>query len=147
MKARSFRYVRPGSLAAVEVGRPAERGDLVARVVDVVFLRHRPAGLGHQVGERIADCSLACVAEVQWSGRVGRHEFHLHTLAGTDRALAIGLAGGIGYLVLPIGIMILFSFNDSPIPNLWRGFTLKWYAALAYVRPDFEPATMPICSR
>jgi ABC-type spermidine/putrescine transport system permease subunit I len=22
-------------------------------------------------------------------------------------------------------------FNDSPMPNVWRGFTLKWYAALA----------------
>ena len=26
---------------------------------------------------------------------------------------------------------MLYSFNDSPIPNVWRGFTLKWYAALA----------------
>ena len=25
----------------------------------------------------------------------------------------------------------LFSFNDSPVANVWRGFTLKWYAALA----------------
>ena len=22
----------------------------------------------------------------------------------------------------------MFSFNDSPLPNIWRGFTLKWYA-------------------
>ena len=27
--------------------------------------------------------------------------------------------------------LVLYSFNDSPIPNVWRGFTLKWYAALA----------------
>jgi putrescine transport system permease protein len=27
--------------------------------------------------------------------------------------------------------LIVFSFNDSPIPNAWRGFTLKWYAQLA----------------
>jgi len=26
--------------------------------------------------------------------------------------------------------LIVFSFNDSPLPNVWRGFTLKWYAAL-----------------
>ena len=26
--------------------------------------------------------------------------------------------------------LVIFSFNDSPIPNVWRGFTLKWYAAL-----------------
>jgi len=27
--------------------------------------------------------------------------------------------------------LVIFSFNDSPIPNVWRGFTLKWYVALA----------------
>jgi putrescine transport system permease protein len=26
---------------------------------------------------------------------------------------------------------VLYSFNDSPLPNVWRGFTLKWYGALA----------------
>ena len=39
----------------------------------------------------------------------------------------------LGYLFLyvPIVALVLYSFNDSPIPNIWRGFTLKWYAALA----------------
>ncbi len=39
---------------------------------------------------------------------------------------------GLGYafLYLPILALIVFSFNDSPLPNVWRGFTLKWYAAL-----------------
>jgi hypothetical protein len=35
------------------------------------------------------------------------------------------------FLYLPIVALVVFSFNDSPVPNLWRGFTLKWYAALA----------------
>ena len=26
--------------------------------------------------------------------------------------------------------LVIFSFNDSPVPNVWRGFTLKWYASL-----------------
>ena len=40
---------------------------------------------------------------------------------------------GLGYafLYLPIVALVLYSFNDSPIPNVWRGFTLKWYAALS----------------
>ena len=40
---------------------------------------------------------------------------------------------GLGYLFLyvPIVALVIYSFNDSPIPNVWRGFTLKWYAALA----------------
>ncbi len=35
------------------------------------------------------------------------------------------------FLFLPIVALIIYSFNDSPIPNVWRGFTFKWYAALA----------------
>ena len=40
---------------------------------------------------------------------------------------------GLGYLFLyvPIGALVLYSFNESPVPNLWQGFTLKWYRALA----------------
>ena len=35
------------------------------------------------------------------------------------------------FLYLPIFALVLFSFNDSTVPNVWRGFTLRWYAALA----------------
>jgi len=41
------------------------------------------------------------------------------------------LSVGYFFLYVPIVALVLFSFNDSPVPNLWRGFTLKWYAALA----------------
>jgi putrescine transport system permease protein len=34
-------------------------------------------------------------------------------------------------LYLPIVALVVYSFNDSPVPNSWRGFTLKWYYALA----------------
>ena len=40
------------------------------------------------------------------------------------------LALGFIFLYLPIVALVLYSFNDSPLPNVWRGFTLKWYAAL-----------------
>lgn len=40
------------------------------------------------------------------------------------------LAGGYAFLYLPILALLVYSFNDSPIPNVWAGFTLKWYAAL-----------------
>ena len=40
------------------------------------------------------------------------------------------LGAGFVFLYLPIVALILYSFNDSPLPNVWRGFTLKWYAAL-----------------
>ena len=41
------------------------------------------------------------------------------------------LALGFVFLYLPIVALVIFSFNDSPLPNLWRGFTLRWYGALA----------------
>ena len=40
------------------------------------------------------------------------------------------LGAGYVFLYLPIVALVLYSFNDSPIPNVWRGFTLKWYLAL-----------------
>jgi putrescine transport system permease protein len=40
------------------------------------------------------------------------------------------LSLGYVFLYLPIVSLVVLSFNDSPIPNVWRGFTLKWYAAL-----------------
>jgi len=40
------------------------------------------------------------------------------------------LSLGYAFLYLPIVALVLYSFNDSPVPNVWQGFTLKWYAAL-----------------
>ncbi|HMM85995.1 MAG: ABC transporter permease [Gammaproteobacteria bacterium] len=40
------------------------------------------------------------------------------------------LSLGYLFLYLPIVALVVYSFNDSPVPNVWRGFTLKWYAAL-----------------
>ena len=34
------------------------------------------------------------------------------------------------FLYLPIAALVVFSFNDSAVPNVWNGFTLRWYAAL-----------------
>ena len=41
------------------------------------------------------------------------------------------LGAGYLFLYIPIVALVLFSFNDSPVPNVWRGFTVKWYQALA----------------
>lgn len=52
--------------------------------------------------------------------------------AQVNRWFARGwLAAGFLFLYLPIVALVVFSFNDSPVPNVWRGFTLKWYAELA----------------
>jgi putrescine transport system permease protein len=44
------------------------------------------------------------------------------------------LIAGYAFLYLPIVALVLYSFNDSPLPNVWRGFTFKWYAALVHDR-------------
>ena len=41
------------------------------------------------------------------------------------------LSLGYAFFYVPIAALVLYSFNDSPVPNVWHGFTLKWYEALA----------------
>ncbi len=55
-------------------------------------------------------------------------------MSASSAGKAVGkawLIGGYLFLYLPIVALVVYSFNDSPIPNVWAGFTLKWYAALA----------------
>lgn len=48
------------------------------------------------------------------------------------RLLKAAYAAGVYlFLYIPIAVLIAFSFNDSKYGASWRGFTLKWYAALA----------------
>ena len=52
-------------------------------------------------------------------------------MAAVNRWFGRGwLSLGFVFLYLPIVALVLYSFNNSPVPNVWRGFTLKWYAAL-----------------
>ncbi|NEO27654.1 MAG: ABC transporter permease [Kamptonema sp. SIO4C4] len=37
---------------------------------------------------------------------------------------------GILFLYLPIFILVIYSFNQSKINAVWRGFTLQWYQSL-----------------
>src|SRR6187455_870628 len=46
------------------------------------------------------------------------------------------LALGYAFLYVPIVALVVYSFNDSPVANVWRGFTLEWYRKLA---DDREP--------
>jgi putrescine transport system permease protein len=51
--------------------------------------------------------------------------------AALNKLFARGwLSLGYAFLYLPIVALVFYSFNDSPLPNVWRGFTLKWYAGL-----------------
>ncbi len=48
------------------------------------------------------------------------------------RRFSIGwLMGGYLFLYLPIVTLVVYSFNQSPLPTVWGGFTLDWYRKLA----------------
>jgi putrescine transport system permease protein len=42
------------------------------------------------------------------------------------------LALGFAFLYVPILALVVFSFNVSPQPTVWGGFTLEWFAKLAH---------------
>ncbi|AWI54907.1 putrescine ABC transporter permease PotI [Aquabacterium olei] len=41
------------------------------------------------------------------------------------------LALGFAFLYLPIVMLVVYAFNASPLPSVWGGFTLSWFAKLA----------------
>lgn len=41
------------------------------------------------------------------------------------------LLAGFAFLYLPIVALVVFSFTESPVPNVWTGFSLRWYEQLA----------------
>ncbi len=40
------------------------------------------------------------------------------------------LALGFGFLYLPIGVLVLYSFNASRLVTIWGGLSTRWYGAL-----------------
>jgi putrescine transport system permease protein len=51
--------------------------------------------------------------------------------SGFNRVFARGwLTAGYVFLFVPIIALVFFSFNESPIPNKWTTFSVKWYAGL-----------------
>src|SRR4029453_15412244 len=40
------------------------------------------------------------------------------------------VALGLAFLYLPIGILIIYSFNASRLVTVWGGWSLRWYAEL-----------------
>jgi putrescine transport system permease protein len=42
------------------------------------------------------------------------------------------LAAGFVFLYLPIVALVVYAFNQSPLPSVWGGFTLDWFGKLAH---------------
>jgi len=56
-------------------------------------------------------------------------------IAGSLRKLSVfniaALVLGIGFLYLPIVILVVYSFNASRLVAVWGGWSMRWYAVLA----------------
>lgn len=47
-----------------------------------------------------------------------------------DRAQTVLGVLLIGFLYIPIAAVVVLSFNSSPVPYVWEGFSFEWYAEL-----------------
>jgi putrescine transport system permease protein len=52
----------------------------------------------------------------------------------------VSLAFGIGFLYLPILLVMIYSFNASKLVTVWGGFSTQWYRALLTNAPLLEAA-------
>jgi putrescine transport system permease protein len=54
------------------------------------------------------------------------------------------LCFGIAILYIPILVLIAYSFNASPLVNVWGGFSTSWYAALWHNRQLLDAALLSL---
>jgi len=52
------------------------------------------------------------------------------------------LCFGIALLYLPILVLVAYSFNASPLVNVWGGFSTTWYSALTHNRKLLDAALL-----
>jgi putrescine transport system permease protein len=58
------------------------------------------------------------------------------------RVLALVL--GFAFLYVPIGSLIVFSFNESRLVTVWGGFSTKWYGALLRNQQIIDAAVLSL---
>jgi putrescine transport system permease protein len=59
-------------------------------------------------------------------------------------ALLAVLFIGIALLYVPILVLIAYSFNASPLVNVWGGFSIAWYGQLLHNRQLLEAALLSV---
>ena len=59
---------------------------------------------------------------------------------GLSRFNVAALALGLGFLYLPIAILVINSFNGSRLVTVWGGWSTRWYEALLHDRAMLEAA-------
>jgi putrescine transport system permease protein len=65
-----------------------------------------------------------------------------------ERRSSVGLLSvlfcGIALLYVPILVLIAYSFNASPLVNVWGGFSIAWYGQLLHNRQLLEAALLSL---
>jgi putrescine transport system permease protein len=65
-----------------------------------------------------------------------------------ERRASVGLMSvlffGIAMLYVPILVLIGYSFNASPLVNVWGGFSIAWYGQLLHNRQLLEAALLSL---
>jgi putrescine transport system permease protein len=54
------------------------------------------------------------------------------------------LAFGLGFLYLPIVILVIYSFNASRLVSVWGGWSTRWYAILAHDTALLDAASVSV---
>src|SRR5450759_1915602 len=54
----------------------------------------------------------------------------------------VSLGLGLGFLYLPIVILVIYSFNASRLVTVWGGWSLRWYSEFFHDRAMLEAALM-----
>jgi putrescine transport system permease protein len=58
--------------------------------------------------------------------------------------LFTALATGIAILYIPMVVLIAYSFNASPLLNVWGGFSTRWYGELFHNRQVLQAALLSL---
>lgn len=58
--------------------------------------------------------------------------------------LFCALSFGVAVLYIPMLVLIAYSFNASPLVNVWGGFSTQWYVALVHNRQVLQAALLSL---
>ncbi len=108
---------------------------LIGNVIKQQFLETRDWPFGSVLSIVLTVAALAlAAASPRGSGAATSARRPLRRRRMRRRPAGLWIAALIGYafLYIPLGIVVVYSFNDSRLNAEWVGFTLDWYVRLAH---------------
>jgi len=56
----------------------------------------------------------------------------------------LSLVLGLGFLYVPMVLLVVYSFNESRLVTVWAGFSTKWYGILFHDQPFLDAALITL---